>query len=131
MPAPPLESLPAIVRARQRGAVIAGWKSTARRRRHFGEHEHELKRWNDLPPLQLEACGLGRAKHRLRVDAIFRRGARTAAAGQEIRDAQASLRLEGLRHVFQERKDLLRMLRIVHLTVRVDDQDRIESCWQA
>ena len=75
MPAPPLESLPAMVSAVGRIGHHDGQLRDAARRR-FAEDEQELKRRNGLARLQAAGRPLGGADDRLRVRRDLRRRAR-------------------------------------------------------
>src|SRR5262245_24260470 len=95
MPAPPLESLPAMVSA-QRMACGNGYPSerAARGCGRLSEHEQELEGRNDFACLQLESGGLCGSDDGFRLDAILRGWSGSACPRQEIDHPYASLRLE-------------------------------------
>ena len=70
-------------------------------RRYFGEHEHELKRRDDLAGLQFESGASSGADDRVGVDAILGRRPGTAAAGQEIGNAEPPCGLSDLATFFR------------------------------
>src|SRR3954464_285567 len=71
MPAPPPESLPAMV-STARGGAGACSGSTFRWRGGFPEDQQELERWHRLASQQIEAGGLCRLDHGFRVHPVFR-----------------------------------------------------------
>ena len=100
MPAPPPESLPAMVSASDAASRRQERLGVADR---FPEHQQELERRNRPRASAASARPpRGRLDDRLRIDALVRRRPRAAAAGQEVDDAEAALRLERSRDVVAE-----------------------------
>ena len=97
----------------------------------LGEDQDELERRDDFARLQDEARGFGGLDHGFGIDAIFRGGAGTAAAREKVDDAEPSLRLERAGDVAKQRENHLRLRRVVHLAIRVDDQHGVEAAGQA
>src|SRR3954469_25977178 len=95
MPAPPPESLPAIVRAVLTGRVMSSVSVTEPRgRRRFSEDEQILKRRHQFSRLEAQAGRFNGADDRLRLHAIFGRRTPPAASRQEVHDPHSTLRLE-------------------------------------
>jgi hypothetical protein len=93
-------------------------------RRRQAEHQHVLKRRQRLAHEKLQSGRCGGFDHRLGVDPLIRGGARTAAAGVVVDDADAPLRPQRFRRVPQERH------RIFDFAIRVGDEDGIDAARQ-
>ena len=126
MPAPPLESLPAIVRAVRIGQ---SWGHDAQRdvRRRLSEDEEELKRRHGLPFQQPQAGGCGGLDDRLWIDSFV--GARVLvrrpqARSRRRRDTPAASAISPT--FFRSVMTCDGSVGFFHFVIRVDDQDGVD-----
>ena len=124
MPAPPPESLPAMVRATRRSLTAstaeAGLLPNTSRYWNGWTASRAMSRRPAAVAALITVCG---------IDALLGRRAWSAAAGVEIHDADAAVRLERLRSLLQQLDGIGR--RQFHFSEGFDDDDRVDALGQS